>query len=108
MRFVVTVAIFQLAISSCYAMTGVIWHKQKQKFVQMFSIPQFAAFREENLTRQHSLKTQNLKGEVVKVVYYQVRTYNSSKMINIQLFLLQDVTYYLSMSFTIRSTMMNF
>ena len=75
MRLVVTVAIFQLAISSCYAVTGVIWHKQQQKFVQLFSIPQFAALHKENLAKQHSLETQNLRGEVVKVVYYQVRTY---------------------------------
>jgi hypothetical protein len=75
MRFVVTVVIFELAISSCYAVTGVIWHKQKQKFVQLFSIPQFAALQKENLARQRSLEMQNLKGEVVKVVYYEVRTH---------------------------------
>ncbi|XP_039315003.1 uncharacterized protein LOC120359819 [Solenopsis invicta] len=70
-RFVVTVAIFQLAISSCYAVTGVIWHKQQQKFVQLFSIPQFAAFRKENLATKYSLEKRNLTGEVVKVVYYE-------------------------------------
>lgn len=80
-RFILTVAIFQLAIWACYAVSGIIWHKQQQKFVKLFSIPQFAALQEENLAKRRAIEMQDMRGVVVKAVYYEVRT--RSKALNI-------------------------
>lgn len=79
-RFILTVAIFQLVIWTCYAVSGIIWHKQQQEFVQLFSIPQFAALQEENLAKRRALEMQDMRGVVVKTVYYEVRT--RSKALN--------------------------
>ncbi|XP_011069076.1 PREDICTED: uncharacterized protein LOC105154957 [Acromyrmex echinatior] len=71
-RFVLMVAILQLAIWDCYAVNGIIWHKQQQEFVQLFSIPQFAALHKENLAkRQAVIEKLDMSGEVVKAVYYE-------------------------------------
>lgn len=73
-RFVLMVTILQLAIWDCYAVSGIIWHKQQQEFVHLFSIPQFAALQKENLIkRQAVIEKLNMNGEVVKAVYYEVR-----------------------------------
>ena len=73
-RFVLMVATLQLAIWDCYAVNGIIWHKQQQEFVQLFSIPQFAALQKENLAkRQTVIEKLDMSGEVVKAVYYEVR-----------------------------------
>ncbi|XP_018059913.1 PREDICTED: uncharacterized protein LOC108694766 [Atta colombica] len=66
------VATLQLAIWDCYAVNGIIWHKQQQEFVQLFSIPQFAALQKENLAkRQTVIEKLDMSGEVVKAVYYE-------------------------------------
>ncbi|XP_011706807.1 PREDICTED: uncharacterized protein LOC105461984 [Wasmannia auropunctata] len=70
-RFVFTVVIFQLAIWRCYAVNGIIWSKQQQEFVQLFSIPQFAALQEENLSKRRAMEMQDMRGEIVKAVYHQ-------------------------------------
>ncbi|KYM88788.1 hypothetical protein ALC53_02553 [Atta colombica] len=71
-RFVLMVATLQLAIWDCYAVNGIIWHKQQQEFVQLFSIPQFAALQKENLAkRQTVIEKLDMSGEVVKAVYYE-------------------------------------
>ncbi|XP_077273110.1 glutamate receptor ionotropic, kainate glr-3-like isoform X1 [Temnothorax americanus] len=70
-RFVLTVAIFYLMIWDCYAVSGVIWHKQQQKFVQLFSIPEFAALHQENLAKRRATEKSDMSGEVVKAVYYE-------------------------------------
>ncbi|XP_018313472.1 uncharacterized protein [Mycetomoellerius zeteki] len=71
-RFVLMVTILQLAIWDCYAVSGIIWHKQQQEFVHLFSIPQFAALQKENLIkRQAVIEKLNMNGEVVKAVYYE-------------------------------------
>jgi len=74
-RFVLTVAIFQLAIRGCYAVNGIIWRKQHQEFVQLFSIPQFAALQEENLAKRRAIEMPDMSGEVVKAVYYEVKNF---------------------------------
>lgn len=84
-RFVITIAIFQFAISECYAVNGIIWRKQKQEFVQLFSIPQFAALQKENLAKRRAMEMQDMSGEVVKAVSYEVRTCGSKES-NMQLF----------------------
>lgn len=71
------ITIFQLAIISCCAVSGIIWLKQKQEFVQLFSIPQFAVLQEENLAKHHAVEILDMKNEVVRAVYYEVR--NESK-----------------------------
>lgn len=73
-QFVLTIAIFQLAIWSCYAVNGLIWRKQQQEFVQLFSIPEFAAFQKENLAKRQS-ELRDMRGEVMKAVYFEVRTF---------------------------------
>ncbi|KAG5342852.1 GLRK protein, partial [Acromyrmex charruanus] len=71
-RFILMVAILQLAIWDCYAVNGIIWHKQQQEFVQLFSIPQFAALHKENLAkRQAVIEKLDMSGEVVKAAYYE-------------------------------------
>ena len=72
-RFVLTIAIFQLVIVSCCAVNGIIWRKQKQEFVQLFSIPQFAVLHEENLAKSRAEERLNMKNEIIKAVYYEVR-----------------------------------
>lgn len=72
-RVLLTIAILQLAIWDCYAVNGVIWRKQQQKFVQLFSIPEFAALQKENLAKRRAIEMQDMKGEVVKAVYYEVQ-----------------------------------
>lgn len=70
-RFILIIAIFQLAIWDCYAVNGVIWRKQQQEFVQLFSIPEFAALQKENLAEQKNLHS--IRGKVVKAAYFEVR-----------------------------------
>ncbi|XP_025073478.1 glutamate receptor 1-like [Pogonomyrmex barbatus] len=72
-RFFLTVAIFLFAISNCYAVHGIIWRKQKQEFVQLFSIPQFAALQKENIAKHRAMEMQDMSGVVVKAVYYEVK-----------------------------------
>lgn len=74
------ITIFQLAIISCCAVSGKIWLKQKQEFVQLFSIPQFAALQEENLAKHQEVEIRDMKNEIVRAVYYEVRS--ESKEIN--------------------------
>jgi len=81
MRFVLTVAIFQLAIWGCYAVNGIIWHKQHQEFVQLFSISQFAALQKENLAKRRAIEMPDMSGEVVKAVYYEVKNFQHFKHI---------------------------
>ncbi|XP_011871309.1 PREDICTED: glutamate receptor 2-like [Vollenhovia emeryi] len=73
-RFVLTVAVFQLTIWDCCAVNGIIWRKRQQEFVQLFSIPEFAALQRENLAKHRAIEMQNMRGEVVKAVYYEVPT----------------------------------
>jgi len=70
--------VFQLAIIGCCAVSGIIWLKQKQEFVQLSSIPQFAALQKENLAKREMIS--NMKNEIVRAVYYEVR--GDSKEIN--------------------------
>ncbi|XP_025263452.1 uncharacterized protein LOC112637613 [Camponotus floridanus] len=61
--------VFQLAIIGCCAVSGIIWLKQKQEFVQLFSIPQFAALQKENLAKREIIS--DMKNEIVRAVYYE-------------------------------------
>ncbi|KAL6446371.1 hypothetical protein ACFW04_001153 [Cataglyphis niger] len=70
-RCILMITIFQLAIISCCAVSGIIWLKQKQEFVQLFSIPQFAVLQEENLAKHHAVEIRDMKNEVVRAVYYE-------------------------------------
>ncbi|XP_024889032.1 uncharacterized protein LOC112465629 [Temnothorax curvispinosus] len=58
-------------IWDCYAVSGVIWHKQQQKFVQLFSIPEFAALHQEILAKHRATEKPDMSGEVVKAVYFE-------------------------------------
>lgn len=73
-RCILTITIFQLAIIGCCAVSGIIWLKQKQEFVQLFSIPQFATLQEENLAKSQAIEIHDMKNEVVRAVYYEVRS----------------------------------
>lgn len=70
-RCVLTIAIFQLAITSCCAANGIIWRKQKQEFVQLLSIPEFAALQD--LAKHKAEESRDMTNEVVKAVFYEVR-----------------------------------
>lgn len=78
-KCVLTIVVFQLAIISCCAVGGIIWLKQKQEFVQLFSIPQFAALQKENLAKRAETIS-DMKNEIIRAVYYEVRC--NSKEIN--------------------------
>lgn len=77
---ILTITVFQLAIIGCCAVSGIIWLKQKQEFVQLFSIPQFATLQKENLAKRRALEMRDMKNEVVRGIYYEVRS--DSKDIN--------------------------
>ncbi|KYM99095.1 putative glutamate receptor [Cyphomyrmex costatus] len=113
-RFVLMAANLQLLIWDCYAVNGIIWHKQRQEFVQLFSIPQFAVLQKENLAKLRAMEKLDMKGEVVKAVYYEEKNMvmfqdNDTRIDGIfgQLwYLLQD---YLNFTFIpIKSTERNF
>lgn len=75
MRCVLTIAIFQLAImDSCYAASGIIWRKREQKFVRLFTIPQFAALQEARMAESRALESLDMRNETIKAVYYEVRS----------------------------------
>ncbi|CAL1673901.1 unnamed protein product [Lasius platythorax] len=68
---ILTITVFQLAIIGCCAVSGIIWLKQKQEFVQLFSIPQFATLQKENLAKRRALEMRDMKNEVVRAIYYE-------------------------------------
>lgn len=70
-KCMLTIMVLQLAIIGCCAVSGIIWLKQKQEFVQLSSIPQFAALQKENLATPERIS--DMKNEIIKVVYYEVR-----------------------------------
>lgn len=72
-RCMLTITVFQFAIIGCCAVNGIIWLKQKQEFVQLFSIPQFADLQKENLAKRRAIKIRDMKNEIVRAVYYEVR-----------------------------------
>lgn len=72
MQCILTITIFQLAIIGCCAVSGLIWLKQKQEFVQLFSISQFATLQKENLAKRRAVEVRDMRNEVVRAVYYEV------------------------------------
>ncbi|EZA52819.1 hypothetical protein DMN91_002220 [Ooceraea biroi] len=62
--------ILQLAIAICSAVSGLIWCKEKQEFVEIFSIPQFAALQKENVIKS-DIEIHDMKNEVIRAVYYE-------------------------------------
>jgi len=71
-RCMLTITVFQFAIIGCCAVSGIIWLKQRQEFVQLSSIPQFAALQKENLAKRRAIKIRDMKNEIVRAVYYEV------------------------------------
>ncbi|GAB1860040.1 Glutamate receptor 1-like [Camponotus japonicus] len=70
-RCMLTITVFQFAIIGCCAVSGIIWLKQRQEFVQLSSIPQFAALQKENLAKRRAIKIRDMKNEIVRAVYYE-------------------------------------
>ncbi|XP_072759176.1 uncharacterized protein [Anoplolepis gracilipes] len=70
-RCILKIMIFLLSIMGCCAVNGIIWLKQKQEFVQLFSIPQFAALQEEHLAKHRAVEILDMKNVVVRAVYYE-------------------------------------
>ncbi|KAL0117723.1 hypothetical protein PUN28_008848 [Cardiocondyla obscurior] len=113
-RFVLMVVIFQLVIKNCCAVNGIIWRKQQQKFVQLFSIPEFADFQKNVTEHQASNSIKDMRGIIVKASYYEDKNIvmfhdNDTKITGI----CGDIMHYLSdyLNFTlipVRSTTRSF
>ena len=71
-KMIIAVALIFNVLKITYAVSGVIWNKDNHTFVPLFSIPIFAAMRNDYLKSMRDLEYHNFNHSTLKVAYFQV------------------------------------
>ncbi|XP_012145391.1 uncharacterized protein LOC105663067 [Megachile rotundata] len=72
MRQLLLVFVIYEVLKPVECVNGVIWNKQSGNFVPIFSIPSFAAMRDEIFKKSLEKETHNFQGEIVRFSYYEI------------------------------------
>ncbi|XP_014604105.1 PREDICTED: uncharacterized protein LOC106786822, partial [Polistes canadensis] len=71
-RIFFILTIFQYFVNNALAVSGLIWDKRQQNFVQLYSIPKFAILHAEARAKNRQTELYHFDRKPIRVTYYEV------------------------------------